>query len=73
MSHPDILCRYKPTGICVLNVTVIAFSPPTVWYVCMQQLSGVESRSYPEYKMKEFQERVEKLEKEHQRQSNSNT
>lgn len=36
--------------------------------VCVpQQLEGVESRSYPDYKLKEFRERVELLEKEHKR------
>lgn len=34
---------------------------------CLQQISGVESRNYPEHKLKEFQERVEQLEREHQR------
>ena len=34
---------------------------------CMQQLAGVESRTYPDYKVKEFQERVGQLEREHKR------
>ncbi len=35
--------------------------------VPLQQLSGVDSRSYPEYKVIEFQGRVEQLERELQR------